>query len=111
MPTSRPDSTGIYRRLQFVRTEAYNTDLGVDRVVVKVTGAYLLPHNFWVDAGPVWHTAIKFNGDGYVPDISFNDAVGGTVGFGWRWFGIEYTSSITGGVDAGSVGATFAWKF
>jgi hypothetical protein len=59
---------------------------------------------------------VKFNGDGYVPDISFNDAVGGTVGFGWRWFGIEYTSirytsSITGGVDASSVGATFAWKF
>jgi hypothetical protein len=101
---------------KFVRTEAYNTDLGVNRVVVKVTGAYLLPHNFWVDAGPVWHTAVKFNGDGYVPDISFNDAVGGTVGFGWRWFGIEYTSirytsSITGGVDASSVGATFAWKF
>ncbi|MDB6012603.1 MAG: hypothetical protein JWL65_4853 [Gammaproteobacteria bacterium] len=101
---------------KLVRTAAYNTNLGVDRVVVKFTGAYLLPNNFWVDAGPVWHTDVKFNGDGYVPDISFDDAIGGSVGAGWRWFGIEYTSiryksALTGTVDGSSVGATFAWKF
>jgi hypothetical protein len=69
----------------------------------------LLPHNFRVDAGPVWHTDVKFNGDGYVPDISFDDAFGGGVGAGWRWFGIEYTSiryksALTGTVDGSSVG-------
>src|SRR5437868_15431983 len=40
---------------KLVRTEAYNTNLGVDRIVVNFTGTYLLPNNFWVDAGPVWH--------------------------------------------------------
>jgi hypothetical protein len=42
--------------------------------------------------------------------------LGGSVGAGWRWFGIEYTSiryksALTGTVDGSSVGATFAWKF
>jgi hypothetical protein len=73
---------------KLVRTAAYNTKLGVDRVVVKFTAAYMLPNNFWVDDGPVWHTEVKFNGDGYVPDISFDDAVGGSGGAGWRqWQG------------------------
>lgn len=101
---------------KFVRTSDYHTDLGIDRVVFKVTGTYELPNYFWIDAGPVWHTSTKFNGDGYLPDVSFGDAVGGTVGFGWRWIGISYTgirytSAQTGGIDASSVGVTFAWRF
>lgn len=101
---------------KFVRTAAYNTDLGVNRVVLKLTGTYELPRNFWVDAGPVWHTAVKLNGDGYVPDVNFDDAIGVTVGAGWRWFGISYTSirytsGLTGGVDASNVGVTATWKF
>ena len=101
---------------KFVRTAAYNTDLGVNRVVLKLTGTYELPRYFWVDAGPVWHTAVKLNGDGYVPDVNFDDAIGVTVGAGWRWFGISYTSirytsGLTGGVDASNVGVTATWKF
>lgn len=101
---------------KFVRTAAYNTDLGVNRIVLKLTGTYELPRYFWVDAGPVWHTAVKLNGDGYVPDVNFDDAIGVTVGAGWRWFGISYTSirytsGLTGGVDASNVGVTATWKF
>ena len=101
---------------KFVRTAAYNTDLGINRVVLKLTGTYELPRYFWVDAGPVWHTAVKLNGDGYVPDVNFDDAIGVTVGAGWRWFGISYTSirytsGLTGGVDASNVGVTATWKF
>ena len=43
---------------KFVRTSDYHTDLGIYRVVFKLTGTYELPRNFWVDAGPVWHTAV-----------------------------------------------------
>ena len=101
---------------KFVRTSDYHTDLGVNRVVLKLTGTYELPRRFWIDAGPVWHTAVKLNGDGYVPDINFDDAVGVTVGAGWRWLGISYTnihytSGLTGDIDASNVGVTFTWKF
>ena len=101
---------------KFVRTASYNTDLGVDRVVFKLTGTAPLGNHFWVTAGPVWHTSIKLNGDGFVQDVSFDDAVGGMVGFGWRWIGVSYTNikyrgPFQGSVDASNGGVTFAWKF
>ena len=101
---------------KFVTTSDYHTDLGIHRVVLKLTGTYELPRHFWLDAGPVWHTAVKVSGDGYLPDINLNDAVGVTVGAGWRWFGvtytaIRYTSPVTNGVNADNVGVTATWKF
>lgn len=101
---------------KFIRTAAYDTDLGVDRIVIKLTGTMPLANHFWVMAGPVWHTGIKLNGDGYIQDVDFDDAVGGTVGVGWRWIGLTYTTmkyrgAFAGSVDASSGGITFAWKF
>jgi hypothetical protein len=101
---------------KFVTTAASNANLGIDRVVFKFTGAYLLPHGLWVDAGPVWHTAVKFKGDGYLPDVNFDDAIGGTVGFGWKWIGVRYTdihykSDLTGTINASNGGVTLLWKF
>jgi len=101
---------------KFIRTADYHTDLGMNRVVLKLTGTYMLPQHFWVEAGPVWHTSVHLNGDGYIPDIDFDDAFGGMIGFGWRWFGVTYTdihynSWQTGRVDGSNVGVTFRWKF
>jgi hypothetical protein len=115
-PVSFPIDFAATVGYKFVRTADYHTDLGVDRVVFQFTGTYALPSHFWVDAGPVWHTGVKLNGDGYIPDIKFDDAVGVTVGAGWRWIGvsytnIRYTSPLTGGVDASNGGVTFTWKF
>jgi len=101
---------------KFVTTRASNADIHIDRVEVKALGTYELPKHFWLDAGPVWHTGIRFHGGGYIPDFSFNDATGATVGFGWRWIGIAYThirysSAITGDVDASNIGLTLAYEF
>lgn len=115
-PVSLPIDFAAIVGYKFVRTAAYNTNLGIDRVVFKFTGTVPLPSHFWVTAGPVWHTGTKLNGDGYLPDVNFNDAVGGMVGFGWRWIGVSYTAikysgPFAGNVDASNVGFTFAWKF
>lgn len=101
---------------KFIRTSSFDTDLGVNRVVIELTGTVPLGNHFWVTAGPVWHTGTKLNGDGLIPDVNFDDAVGGMVGFGWRWVGVRYTnikycSPFDGTVDASSGGITFAWKF
>jgi hypothetical protein len=93
-----------------------NPLLGLYRITWKLTGTYQLPSQFWVDAGPVWHTAVQEHVLGwYVP---FKSARGVTVGAGWRFLGLSYTNikySATGGysgdVDASSVGVTFTWKF
>jgi hypothetical protein len=115
-PRSVPIDFAATVGYKFVRTSDFNTDLGINRVVFKVTGTYALPNHFWVDAGPVVHTATKVNGDGYLPDIKFDDSVGATVGFGWRWFGLTYThitysSAVTRDVDASNVGVIFTYKF
>jgi hypothetical protein len=115
-PTAFPVDFAATVGYKFVRTSDYHTDLGVDRVVFKFTGTVPLGNHFWAEAGPVWHTSIKLNGDGYVPDVNFNDAVGGVVGFGWRWIGVSYTfikydGPFAGSVDANNAGITFAWKF
>ena len=101
---------------KFVRTSDLDTDLGIDRAVIELTGTVPLGNHFWVTAGPVWHTSTKLNGDGFIPDVNFDDAVGGMVGFGWRWIGVRYTNikyrgDFPGSVDASSGGITFAWKF
>ena len=101
---------------KFVTTRADNADIHIDRVEIKALGTYELPRNFWIDAGPVWHTGIRFHGGGFIPDFSFNDAVGAAVGFGWRWIGIAYTdihysSPVTGDVDASNAGITLAYEF
>jgi hypothetical protein len=101
---------------KFVRTAAYNTDLGISRAVIKLTGTVALGHHFWMTAGPVWHAGTRLNGDGYIPNVDFDDAIGGMVGFGWRWIGVSYTSikyrgPFFGSVDASNGGITFAWKF
>ena len=101
---------------KFVRTSSGDTDLGVNRAVIKLTGTVPLGNHFWFTAGPVWHVGTNLNGDGYVPDVDFDDAVGGMVGFGWRWIGVSYTNikyrgPFAGSVDASNGGITFAWKF
>ncbi len=101
---------------KFVRTSDYHSDLGIDRIVFKFVGSYALGRGLWIDAGPVLHTDTRFNGDGFVPDIKFDDAVGATVGVGWRWIGLTYTnihyhSPLTGSLDASNAGVSFTWKF
>jgi len=115
-PVSLPVDFAATVGWKFVRTSDYDTDLGIDRAVIEFTGTVPLVNHFWVTAGPVWHTATRLNGDGFVPDVDFDDSVGGMVGFGWRWVGVRYTymkykGDFAGSVDASSGGISFAWKF
>lgn len=101
---------------KYVTTRAANANIFLDRVEIKAVGTYELPQHWWVDAGPVWHTSTSLHGDGFLPDIHFDDAVGATVGVGWRWIGIAYTdihykSDLTGSLDASNIGVTLTYEF
>jgi hypothetical protein len=85
------------------------------------------PNSFWAGAGLIYETGIKFNGgglqyEGYnVPDLQFNDAVGGTVQVGWWFLALDYnfirytyngTSAAEGfHTSANSVGFIFTYGF
>ncbi len=118
-PVSVPVDFAATVGYKFVTTAASNLDLSIDRVVIQFTGTVPLGNHFWVDAGPVWHTGVKLNGDRvndtYVPDVNFDDAIGGTVGFGWRWIGVSYTyikyRAYGTSFNASNGGITIGWKF
>ena len=97
---------------------ARNADIHIDRVVFKLIGAVDLPRSFWIGAGPVWHVGTHLKGDGFVPDVNFEDAVGVSVLAGWRWVALTYTdmkyraeAPFYGSVDASSFGLTLDWRF
>jgi hypothetical protein len=111
-----PLDVAVTAGYKYVTTRASNANIYLDRIEIKALGTYELANHCWVDAGPVWHAGTRLHGAGYLPNISFDDAIGATVGFGWRWIGIAYTnihysSPLTGNVDASNVGVTLAWKF
>ena len=101
---------------KFVTTAASNADIGIDRIVYELVGDYEWPSGFWVGAGLVRHTGIQLDGDGFGPDVDFDDATGVTAELGWRWIGLTYTKidyedEFGAQWDANSVGLSFIWRF
>jgi hypothetical protein len=117
LPRALPIDFALTAGYKFVVTADRSSNLGLYRVVLKLTGTYELPNGFWVDAGPVWHVSTKLKGDGYVADIPFDDALGVTIGAGWRYVGLSYTNikykspqTVTD-VDGSNIGVTLTFKF
>lgn len=113
---SSPFSVRATVGYKFVTTAAENADIGIDRKVVEVVGNYRWPSNWWVGAGLTHHAGIEFDGDGFGPDVDFDDATGFTVEAGWKWIalsytGMDYTDEFGGDWDASSVGITLTTKF
>jgi len=101
---------------KFVTTAASNADIGIERLVFEVLGNYRWPSNWWVGAGITRHTNIKFTGDGFAPDVNFDDATGPTVEVGWKWLALSYTNieykdEFGFNYDASSFGLTLTSKF
>jgi hypothetical protein len=101
---------------KYVTTAASNADISMSRVVFEVLGNYAWSNGWWTGAGITHHTNVKFKGDGFGPDIDFDDATGPTVELGWRWFALSYTNlkykgEFGGEVDASSLGLTLVSKF
>lgn len=113
---SSPFSVRATAGYKFVTTAARDADIGIDRKVFEVLGNYRWPSNWWVGAGVTHHAGIEFNGDGFGPDVEFDDATGFTVEAGWKWIalsytGMDYTDEFGGEWDASSIGVTLTSKF
>ena len=101
---------------KYVTTAASNADISISRVVFEVLGNYAWENGWWVGAGITRHSNIKFDGDGFGPDVTFDDATGPTVEIGWRWIALSYTQldyadEFGDEWDASSLGLTLTTKF
>ena len=104
----RPDF-GVQGLLGYKLNEssAADSDLGVDRWTLEAS-AFTFLGDVQLTAGVVHHRDINFDGDGFLPDFSFDDATGLKLDAAWRWFALSYTQidyEVNGfRFDAGSIG-------
>lgn len=101
---------------KYATTAAENADINVSRLVLRVDGVYRLERDWYASIGLVHHSGPELDGDGFFEDISFDDATGIAVGFGWKWIGlnytkIEYSSRDYFDVDASAIGLSFTYRF
>ena len=104
----RPDF-GLQGLLGYKLNEssAADSDLGVERWTLEAS-AFTFVGEVQLTAGVVHHRDIDFDGDGFLPDFSFDDATGLKLDAAWRWFALSYTQidyEVNGfRFDAGSIG-------
>ena len=101
---------------KFTSTAADNANIMFTRVPLRATVNYYPNPDWRVAAGPVMHTAVEFDGDGFTPNVTFDNAVGFTAEVGWRWLSATYTSlsySVDGGssINASAIGVGFTGVF
>lgn len=93
-----------------------NGSIKLERFPVELIGSYQWQNGIRLGAGPVYHTDIKFSGDGFLPDAKLKDAFGGQIQAGWKWIALSYTSIRYKGdfgdsVDASNWGIRFIVNF
>jgi outer membrane protein with beta-barrel domain len=101
---------------KFSTTQADNADIGMSRTLLQLEALYRWPNGFFVGAGLMSHMSPKLDGDGFFPDIDFDDATGFNAEIGWKWISVHYTnityeSDLFEDIDASHIGARFTWRF
>jgi len=100
---------------KFSTTAADNADIGMTRTLLQLEGLYRWPNGMFVGGGLMRHMSPKLNGDGFFPDVNFDDANGFNAEIGWRWISLHYTNMTYTSdgfedVDASHVGARVTWR-
>lgn len=90
-------------------------DVELERWVFESVASYMWPSGLWVGAGVTHHARTELDGNGFVPNLAFDDATGPTFELGWKWLALsytdlEYTDTLGGRWDSESYGLTFSIK-
>lgn len=78
--------------MKFQMTAASNANINMRRFVVEARADYWFNDTYWIGAGPVFHSNIKYDGDGFTRNADFDDATGFTIKGGWKWVALSYTN-------------------
>jgi hypothetical protein len=101
---------------KFSTTQASNADIGMTRTMLQLEALYRWPNGVFLGGGLMMHLSPKLKGDGFFPDVNFDDATGFNAEVGWRWISlhytnITYTNDFVEDVDASAFGLRFTWRF
>jgi hypothetical protein len=100
---------------KFSTTAADNADIGMTRTLLQVEGLYRWPNGMYVGGGLMRHMSPKLDGDGFFPDVDFDDANGFNAEVGWRWISLHYTNityknDFVEDVDGSHFGLRVTWR-
>ncbi len=73
-------------------TAADNANIRFTRLPMYLMPFYKINDDFRLGAGITTHQAVKFKGDGFVPDLDLDSNLGARVEFGYKWAALTYTS-------------------
>lgn len=109
-PLSLRGTVGI----KYVTTAADNANIRFTRIPIELVGSYDFPNGMRAGAGLVSHVNNRFNGDGFVDDVSFGAATGFTAEVGYKAIALTYTAldyTTSGGqsFNGGSIGVQLLW--
>jgi hypothetical protein len=101
---------------KYTTTMASNADIHVSRTLLQLEALYRWPNGFYIGAGLMQHFSPELKGDGFLDDVTFNDATGFNTEIGWRWISLHYTNikyshEFFEDVDASHVGIRFTYRF
>jgi len=101
---------------KYATTQADNADINISRTLLQLEASYRWPNGFYLGAGVIQHMSPELNGDGFFPDIEFDDATGFNAEIGWRWISLHFTdisyeSDLFEDVDASHVGIRFTYRY
>lgn len=97
---------------KFVTTEGDNASITLTRVPLELIATYRVAPDWTIGGGVARHTSVKFNGDGFAPDFSFDDATGTTFEVAWRgvalsYTAMNYTDDLGNDYNAGAIGLSY----
>lgn len=101
---------------KFLLAAASNGNPTFTRTTVTLRADYHLDEAFWVGLGPVLHSRIQYDSDGFGFDQTFQDARGLTVVAGWHYLALTYTqirykNQYQQSFGANSLAAGVVWRF
>jgi hypothetical protein len=101
---------------KFSTTAASNADIGMQRTLLQLEGLYRWPNGVYLGGGLMQHMSPRLDGDGFFPDVDFDDATGFNLEVGWKWISlhyadVSYSSDEFEDVDASHVGIRVTWRF
>lgn len=102
--------------LKYTSTKGKDANINMNRTELEFRADRFLDEGWWIGAGPVIHTGIRFSAGGFAPNVNFDTAVGMTAKVGWKWLalsytGIKYKSEFGPSVNAGNVGVHVIGRF
>lgn len=101
---------------KFSTTQASNANIGITRTMLQLEALYRWPDGIYLGGGLMMHLSPKLDGDGFFPNVNFDDATGFNAEVGWRFISlhytnITYTNDFVEDVDASAFGLRFTWRF